>query len=789
MRGSMTMKAMKKQFAFLLALCLLAATALPLGARAADTAKASGFSDISDKDVAVDVEVLRMMGVLDGYGDGTFRPGNTLTRAQFCKMAVLALNKGGQVAQYKNYTIFPDVKSSHWAAGYINLAVRGTAQSGGSGGEDGEKISASRGIISGFADGTFGPDRTVTFGQAVTILMRMLGYQDTDVGAVWPDGYLVAAASTGLTDGVNLTASAAVNRGQAATLFANLMACDVKGGTTPYASSMAAASGGSVVSDVILLSSSAATPSGTANGLQTSDGKTYQPAVKAGNGLLNGRKGMVVLDKSQHVLTFVPSASSVTRTMTVSLAKSDYFTDSKGQKYEVQAKTAAYFQGEKQTYSDIYSFLAGQPVTVCFTTGGEIEYVFTGSSIASADAIVVADKGSTAGFDKLAGGNANYTIYKNGLLASSGDLRKYDVAVYNAADNSIQVSDTRLTGVLESVSPNLEAPVTVTVMGHPFEVLPSAAGNFKDFKIGSSVSLLLTVDNRVAGAVEPSSVTRSNAIGMVTSIDSSSVKVSLLSGLTLEGKHGLGAKYGDYAGQLVKVASGSKGMLSLSILSGGTSATLNVAERKVGSSPIAENVRVYEKVGASALTSISLSQLTQETVRGDKITYVGYDWAKRVNLLVFNDVTGDCYQYGRVSVTQGQSVEGNKDDPLSGGYTNGTITLYFGNDSKDQKTFTSNYGLTNGGYYGIAPSADGEKIAAYIELKAYKNVSNSAWTSGDFININGITYPVSDSVVCYNRKTGSFTTLGAARAWGGTVNVYYDKTPDQGGKIRVVEVS
>lgn len=784
MRGSMTMKAIKKQLAFLLSLCLLAACVLPLGVQAAET-RASGFSDISDTEVAVDVEVLRMMGVLDGYGDGTFRPGSTLTRAQFCKMAVLALNKGGQVAQYKNYTIFPDVKSSHWAAGYINLAVRGTAQSGGSG--DGEQAAASRGIISGFADGTFGPDRTVTFGQAVTILMRMLGYQDTDVGAVWPDGYLVAAASTGLTDGVKLTANAAVNRGQAATLFANLMACDVKGSTTPYASFMASESGGSVVSDVILLSSSAATPSGTANGLQTSDGKTYTPAVKAGNGLLNGRKGMVVLDKSGNVLTFVPSAASVTRTVTVSLAKADYFTDSKGQKYEVQARTAAYFQGEKQTYSDIYSFLAGQPVTVCFTSGGEIEYVFTGSSIASADAIVVADKGSTAGFDKLAGGNANYTIYKNGLLASSGDLRKYDVAVYNAADNSIQVSDTRLTGVLESVSPNLEAPVTVTVMGHLFEVLPSAAGNFKDFKIGSSVSLLLTVDNRVAGAVEPSAVTRSNAVGLVTSIDASSVKVSLLSGLTLEGRHGLGASFANYSGQLVKVASGSKGVLSLSILSGGTSAALSVAERKVGSAPIAENVRVYEKVGSSALTPISLSQLTQETVRGDKITYVGYDWAKRVNLLIFNDVTGDCYQYGRVTVTPGHST--GDSSSIDSGYESGTITLCFGNGAEDQKTFRSNYGLTNGGYYGIASSADNEKIAAYIELKAYKNVANSAWTSGEFINISGITYPVSDSVVCYNRKTGSFTTLGAARAWGGTINVYYDKTPDQGGKIRVVEVS
>ena len=49
-------------------------------------------------------------------------------------------------------------------------------------------------IISGYADGKFHPDRTVTVGQAVTILLRMLGYKDEDVGGVWPDSYMAEAA-------------------------------------------------------------------------------------------------------------------------------------------------------------------------------------------------------------------------------------------------------------------------------------------------------------------------------------------------------------------------------------------------------------------------------------------------------------------------------------------------------------------------------------------------------------------------------------------------------------------
>lgn len=61
------------------------------------------------------------------------------------------------------------------------------------------------GVMDGFSDGKFYPDRTVTLGQAATILLRVLGYKDENIGGVWPDSYLSFAASIGLTDGVDTT--------------------------------------------------------------------------------------------------------------------------------------------------------------------------------------------------------------------------------------------------------------------------------------------------------------------------------------------------------------------------------------------------------------------------------------------------------------------------------------------------------------------------------------------------------------------------------------------------------
>ena len=170
----------------------MAASLLAVPTAAADTVR---FSDISDRDTAAAVESLRLMGVLDGYGNGSFRPAAQLNRAQFCKMAV-----------------YPDVKPSHWAASFINMAAKGKT------------------IISGYPDGKFHPERPVTVGQAVTILLRLLGYKDENVGGVWPDSYMAVGTTIGLTDGVGTNGNAPLTRGQAARLFLNLLRTDKKDG-------------------------------------------------------------------------------------------------------------------------------------------------------------------------------------------------------------------------------------------------------------------------------------------------------------------------------------------------------------------------------------------------------------------------------------------------------------------------------------------------------------------------------------------------------------------------------
>ena len=82
------------------------------------------FTDISDSRVSQTAAVLDALGIMQGVGGGSFAPGKALTRAQFCKLAVTAMGVT-DVSPYASYTIFPDVKHSHWAAPYINAVFDG----------------------------------------------------------------------------------------------------------------------------------------------------------------------------------------------------------------------------------------------------------------------------------------------------------------------------------------------------------------------------------------------------------------------------------------------------------------------------------------------------------------------------------------------------------------------------------------------------------------------------------------------------------------------------------------
>lgn len=745
---------MKRILSFLLA-ASMAVSLLILPAGAADVVR---FSDVTDQNTIMAVESLRLMGVVDGYNDSTFRPGAALNRAQFCKMAVYAMNGEDQLGLYNTVTIFPDTKPTYWASAYINMASR-------------------KGIIAGYPDGRFHPERTVTVGQAVTILLRMLGYKDENIGGVWPASYMAVGATAGLTDGISADGNATLTRGMAAQLFLNLLRANLKEGGT-YLSSI----GATVRPNEVLVTSSATGPDGLENAMQlASTGDTvYQMASgKTSNGALNGRRGTLVLNKSGKVLTFVPDAVSESRIITVASTKASQIVDVTGAVYSVTGSTSTYYNGEEKSWSEVYSWVsAGSSITLHLNTAGGVDYIFVGGGSTASAAVIVYDNESTSGFADLAGGTTNYKIYKNGVEAISKDMRKYDVATFSTATNSIRVCDTRLTGYYESCTPNPDEPSEITVLGHTFSVLATARETISKFKPGDQITILLTEDNQVAGAVEAKGdVASNNAVGIARS----GGRVDLLCGISLSGTVEQ-ADADQLEGQLVRVGSSRKGYLSLNRLTGGANGSLDVAERTLGSRKLADNVMVFE-VGSDGAQAISLSQLTKGTIPSTEIAYARINWADKVDLVVLGTQAGSIFYYGRAIFEEDTGSSSTPEGKPVG--NNNRLRLDPAPRGSSKNGWATGYYVEPGSYIGVSVTGRGEnqRVAALVKLSEVKDVPNTAWTGERSVTTGGRTYAISSDVLCYNRDTRTWVTIQEAHAYADSCNLYIHN-----GQVRIIEV-
>lgn len=182
------------------------------------TAFAAEFSDITDEKVAAAVSKLVAYNIITGYEDGTFKPDNQITRAEFAAIVTRMKGVAGNLPQ-DSVTGFSDLdndSSRAWARPYVKAAV-------------------DLKIINGFEDGTFRAAEPVTYEQAVKMLICAIGYDVVaqseykkavalNPAATWSAGYIAAANKHGVTKGV-ITAmiSEPASRGVVAVLTSNAL--------------------------------------------------------------------------------------------------------------------------------------------------------------------------------------------------------------------------------------------------------------------------------------------------------------------------------------------------------------------------------------------------------------------------------------------------------------------------------------------------------------------------------------------------------------------------------------
>lgn len=116
----------------------------------------ASFSDLEESHKNYDAIIyLQEHGIVNGYSDNTFKPDNSINRAEFLKIIIEGSNIDLDVTRE---TPFPDVNHSAWYSPYLKKAY-------------------AEGWINGYPDGTFKPEQTINKVEALKVLGKVQNWQ------------------------------------------------------------------------------------------------------------------------------------------------------------------------------------------------------------------------------------------------------------------------------------------------------------------------------------------------------------------------------------------------------------------------------------------------------------------------------------------------------------------------------------------------------------------------------------------------------------------------------------
>ena len=193
---------MKKVLSIVLSLVLVICM-MPVMAFAGTNGAA--YSDIAGEKCEGAVSVLSALGVVDGYENGTYKPEQTVTRAEMAKLVITALGMDSYATATKSS--YSDMANAQWAIPVVEYATN-------------------LGIIEGVGGGRFSPGNPVTYEQAATMIVRAIGFTTdcNEMNGTWPAIYVQKATALGLFENVEgNNYGTGANRGDVAIMLYNAL--------------------------------------------------------------------------------------------------------------------------------------------------------------------------------------------------------------------------------------------------------------------------------------------------------------------------------------------------------------------------------------------------------------------------------------------------------------------------------------------------------------------------------------------------------------------------------------
>ncbi len=162
-----------------------------------------------------EAELLSDLSIMQGDPNGNMRYGDKVSRAECAKIVVAASKYRELVDINSKRSPFKDVTYDHWAAPYVTTGIK-------------------NGLFKGYFDATFRPSNTVTYEEAITMLLRVLDYTDEDTGNDWPYDQIDMAKKIGMLDGVNKSIGQDLTRRDVSKMIYNTLNANAKGSQEKY---------------------------------------------------------------------------------------------------------------------------------------------------------------------------------------------------------------------------------------------------------------------------------------------------------------------------------------------------------------------------------------------------------------------------------------------------------------------------------------------------------------------------------------------------------------------------
>lgn len=356
-------------------------------------------------------------------------------------------------------------------------------------------------LMTGYSDGTFRPDQEVNFAQGITVMLRALGYNSLD--GLWPQNYIQKAKRLEITKGINLEDDKVLTRANAALFIHRMLNTKVNSSDNTL---IQVSNIGTIITRTIIdawdLNNSL--PKGT---IKTDSGDLFSTSL---NGIDYLGKKVSIIVKDNNILSIqnVDLDSKIMFVEDISGNYISYFDKNGTGDIEIAPKTLFYYNDQKYNFEDIRENIwSGSIISLTYVDGKIVNGVLTGPILSGAQVV----KSDVKLSDKEIGtidisDIENIRVIKNGKSSQLTDIKMFDViySAQNPFNNSrlIMVYDNKIFGTYDEALPSKSSVSKIILSGKELTIDNSLASDKLNNSLGSfDINEYITVLTGIDGKI------------------------------------------------------------------------------------------------------------------------------------------------------------------------------------------------------------------------------------------------------------------------------------------------